>query len=156
MTRHPHRQPGRLVRSPLNGVARVAVVGGVVGQGISRTPGILANAVHSTHHDPVVRDRSDGYTVPTAYDFRLPDQNGWSRYLHFQSAWLLLFTGLAYVWIGARRKHFRTHFVPSRRDRSWRALRASVAEHLRFNASAVGDAWSYNALQRLSYTMRPR
>ena len=41
-------------------------------------------------------------TVPTGYGFVLPDQNGWSRNLHFQSAWLLLFTGLVYVWAGLR------------------------------------------------------
>ncbi|CAN5772010.1 hypothetical protein BH11GEM1_BH11GEM1_34670 [soil metagenome] len=34
---------------------------------------------------PVPSSRS---TVPTRYSFRLSDQNGWSRYLHFQSAWL--------------------------------------------------------------------
>src|SRR5215472_4587924 len=28
-------------------------------------------------------------TVPTGYGYVLPDQNGWSRYLHFQSAWAL-------------------------------------------------------------------
>ena len=27
-------------------------------------------------------------TVPTGYGYVLPDQNGWSRYLHFQSAWV--------------------------------------------------------------------
>ena len=27
-------------------------------------------------------------TVPTGYGFVLPDQNGWSRALHFQSAWV--------------------------------------------------------------------
>ena len=26
-------------------------------------------------------------TVPTGYGYVLPDQNGWSRYLHFQTAW---------------------------------------------------------------------
>src|SRR5229473_7969357 len=30
--------------------------------------------------------------VPTGYGYVLPDQNGWSRYLHFQSAWLLVVT----------------------------------------------------------------
>ena len=39
---------------------------------------------------PVPSSRS---TVPTGYDYVLPDQNGWSRYLHFQSAWLLGLTG---------------------------------------------------------------
>ena len=30
--------------------------------------------------------------MPTAYGYVLPDENGWSRYLHVESAWLLLFT----------------------------------------------------------------
>jgi thiosulfate reductase cytochrome b subunit len=97
---------------------------------------------------PVPSSRS---TVPTGYGFVLPDQNGWSRYLHFQSAWLLLFTGLVYVWAGVRSDHFRHNLVPSQADRSWRALRMGIAEHLRFTPSAFGDPWSYNALQRLSY-----
>lgn len=33
-------------------------------------------------------------TVPTGYGYVLPDQNGWSRYLHFQSAWVAVATGL--------------------------------------------------------------
>src|SRR5437764_10357290 len=28
-------------------------------------------------------------TVPTGYGYVLPDQNGWSRYLHFEAAWLV-------------------------------------------------------------------
>ena len=97
---------------------------------------------------PVPASRS---TVPTAYSFRLPDQNGWSRYLHFQAAWLVLFVGLAYVVYGMRSGHFRRDLVPVAADRSWRAMRGTIAEHLRFAAAAVGDPWSYNALQRLSY-----
>ena len=27
-------------------------------------------------------------TVPTGYGYVLPDQNGWSRYLHFEAAWI--------------------------------------------------------------------
>jgi thiosulfate reductase cytochrome b subunit len=89
--------------------------------------------------------------VPTGYGVVLSDQNGWSRYLHFQSAWLLLFTGVAYIWAGVRSGHFRTDMIPSRADRSWHALRASIADHLRFTAAAFEDARSYNALQRISY-----
>jgi thiosulfate reductase cytochrome b subunit len=90
-------------------------------------------------------------TVPTGYGFVLPDQNGWSRYLHFQAAWLVLITGLVYLIAGLRTGHFRRNLVPTASDRSWRALRATVAEHLRFTASAFGDPSSYNALQRISY-----
>jgi thiosulfate reductase cytochrome b subunit len=90
-------------------------------------------------------------TVPTGYKLVLPDQNGWSRFLHFQSAWLLLFTGLAYLVAGLRTGHFKRSLLPGAADRSWSALRTTIAEHVRFTASAFGDPWSYNALQRISY-----
>jgi len=35
-------------------------------------------------------------TVPTNYGYVMPDQNGWSRYLHFEAAWVVLLTGLVY------------------------------------------------------------
>src|ERR1700677_4600676 len=34
--------------------------------------------------------------VPTGYGYVLPDQNGWSRYLHFQAAWIAVLTALLY------------------------------------------------------------
>jgi len=90
-------------------------------------------------------------SVPTSYDFVLPDQNGWSRYLHFQAAWLAVLTGLVYVLVGIRSGHFRRNLVPATADRSWRALRRAIADHLRFDKTALGDARSYNVLQRTSY-----
>ncbi|MFN8574251.1 MAG: cytochrome b/b6 domain-containing protein [Gemmatimonadaceae bacterium] len=90
-------------------------------------------------------------TVPTSFNFVLPDQNGWSRYLHFQAAWLLLFTGLVYMWRAARSGHITRDLVPAAPDRSWRALIRNLVEHLRFDPQAVGDPGSYNALQRVAY-----
>ncbi len=90
-------------------------------------------------------------TVPTGYKILLRDQNGWSRSLHFQAAWLVLFAGLAYLVAGARTGHFRRDLVPGAADRSWRALRTAIAEHARFTPSSFGDPWSYNVLQRLAY-----
>src|SRR5580692_3228978 len=43
---------------------------------------------------PIPASRS---SVPTGYGFVLPDQNGWSRYLHFQAAWVVVLTGLLYI-----------------------------------------------------------
>ncbi len=97
---------------------------------------------------PVPSSRS---TVPTGYDWGLPDENGWSRYLHFQSAWLVLWTAAAYLIGGVLTGHFRRNLIPGPSDRSWRAFRASLRGHLRFERSAFGDSTSYNALQRLSY-----
>src|SRR6185503_8743987 len=69
-------------------------------------------------------------TVPTGYGFVLPDQNGWSRALHFQSAWVLVLTGALYVVWGAVSGHFRQNLFPARADLSWRALSTIIARHL--------------------------
>jgi thiosulfate reductase cytochrome b subunit len=70
-------------------------------------------------------------TVPTGYGYVLPDQNGWSRYLHFQAAWLLVLTGLLYVIFGLLKGHLRENLIPARTDLSWRALSTVAVEHLR-------------------------
>ncbi len=81
----------------------------------------------------------------------LPDQNGWSRYLHFQAAWIVLFTGLLYLILGSLTRHFARSLFPRGADLSWRALSISIAEHLRFERPDDKEFWSYNVLQRLSY-----
>lgn len=91
--------------------------------------------------------------VPTGYDFVLPDQNGWSRSLHFQSAWVAVFTGLLYALFGLFAGHFRKNLLPAGADLSWRALSRTVANHLRFKRPGEDDARSYNLLQRLTYLM---
>jgi thiosulfate reductase cytochrome b subunit len=90
-------------------------------------------------------------TVPTGYGYVLPDQNGWSRYLHFQAAWLVVLTGLLYAIFGFLKGHFRRNLLPARADLSWRALSNVMANHLRFRRAREAGAWSYNVLQRLMY-----
>ena len=87
-------------------------------------------------------------TVPTGYNFVLPDQNGWSRYLHFQAAWLVVLTGLLYVGAGLFSGHFRKNLAP---DLSWPLLSQAIGNHLRFKRPTEAEAWSYNVLQRLVY-----
>jgi thiosulfate reductase cytochrome b subunit len=99
---------------------------------------------------PIPASRS---LVPTGYGYTLPDQNGWSRYLHFQSAWLLVLTGLLYVGVGLLRGHFRRELLPTRSDLSAKRLLASVIEHLRLKRPGADEAWSYNVLQRLAYLL---
>jgi len=90
-------------------------------------------------------------TVPTGYGYVLPDQNGWSRYLHFQAAWVAVLTGLLYVIFGLLTGHFRRNLLPARADLSWRKLPAVLAQHLRFTAADEAGASSYNVVQRLTY-----
>jgi thiosulfate reductase cytochrome b subunit len=89
--------------------------------------------------------------VQSGYGYVLPDQNGWSRYLHFQSAWLLVFTGLLYVAFSLLNGHLRKDLLPDGADLSWRAFSKSIASHLRFERPSAAEALSYNMLQRLSY-----
>ncbi len=89
--------------------------------------------------------------VPTGYGYVLPDQNGWSRYLHFQAAWIAVLTGLLYLISSLFTGHLRNNLLPRRRDLSWRALSAAIAKHLRFERPGAAEAWSYNVLQRLTY-----
>jgi len=89
--------------------------------------------------------------VNTGYGFVLPDQNGWSRNLHFEAAWLVILTGLVYVISGLLGRHFRKTLLPAAGDLGWRALAKDIANHLRFQRPDEAEAWSYNVLQRLTY-----
>jgi thiosulfate reductase cytochrome b subunit len=89
--------------------------------------------------------------VPTGYGYVLPDQNGWSRALHFQTAWVLVLTGLLYVIFSLITQHFRKNLLPGKADFSWRTCVGVIAHHLRFEQPSEGDAWSYNVLQRITY-----
>ncbi len=89
--------------------------------------------------------------VPTGYGYVLPDQNGWSRYLHFQAAWVAVLTGLLYLIAGLSTAHFRKDLLPGKADLSWRAFSATIAKHLRFERPGAAEASTYNALQRLTY-----
>lgn len=87
--------------------------------------------------------------MPTGYGYVLPDQNGWSRYLHFQSAWIVVSTGLLYAIYGLFTGHFRRNLIPDETDLS--SFSNAIAKHLRFDRPGEAEAWSYHALQRLTY-----
>jgi thiosulfate reductase cytochrome b subunit len=91
---------------------------------------------------PIPASRS---TVPTGYKYTLPDQNGWSRSLHFQSAWLAVFIGIIYGLYGLFSNHFRKNLVP---DLTRQSISQSISSHLRFQPDPTDD---YNVLQRISY-----
>jgi thiosulfate reductase cytochrome b subunit len=88
-------------------------------------------------------------SVPTGFGYTLPDQNGWSRYLHFQTAWIVIATGLWYVIFSLISGHFRRNLLPSGAAMSPGALLKLVGNHVRFRPGE--DDRTYNPLQRLAY-----
>ncbi len=83
--------------------------------------------------------------VKTGYNYVLPDQNGWSRYLHFQAGWLLVFAGSLYFIHGIVTRHFQKNLIPNG------SVLQSIREHLRFRRPTERELKSYNVLQRVSY-----
>jgi thiosulfate reductase cytochrome b subunit len=104
--------------------------------------------VHPLFTLPIPASRD---TVPTRFGFVMPDQNGWSRSLHFEAAWLLLLTGLVYVvwslWTG----HFRRDLIPARAERSWAAFQKVLRRGLRHDPADGAEASRYNVVQRVVY-----
>jgi len=92
-------------------------------------------------------------TVPTGYGYVMPDQNGWSRYLHFESAWVLVLTGLVYLIAGLWTGHFRRNLWPERGTRTWRAYTARAGRYLRRAGPDGDETRSYNVLQRTAYLL---
>ena len=90
-------------------------------------------------------------TVPTGYNYQMPDENGWSRYMHFEAAWLLVLTAVVYgVW-GLATRHFLRQIIPVRGERNLRAVWARMAKYLRRSPPDKSEQNSYNVLQRVSY-----
>lgn len=99
-------------------------------------------------HIPASRD-----TVPTGYSYTMPDQNGWSRYLHFEAAWVLVITALIYGFASLLNGHFRRNLLPTPNQRKWPAVRAVFARYFRRGPPGEDEARSYNVVQRLSYLL---
>ena len=92
-------------------------------------------------------------TVPTGYGYVMPDQNGWSRYLHFESAWVLVLTGLVYALAGFLNGHFRRNLVPGRGQRTIAAHWKRIAQYLKRKPPGDDETLSYNVLQRTTYLL---
>ena len=72
--------------------------------------GEAGNALMPSLFDiPIPASRS---AVKTGYNYTLPDQNGWSRSLHFQAGWLAVLTGCLYGFSSLLNGHVRKNLLP--------------------------------------------
>jgi thiosulfate reductase cytochrome b subunit len=104
--------------------------------------------IHPLFAIPIPSSRD---TVPTGYGYVMPDQNGWSRYLHFQAAWLLVLTALVYGFASLLNGHFRRDLVPPPGKRNLRAVWAVIHKYLRRAPADPAGSRAYNVAQQLAY-----
>jgi thiosulfate reductase cytochrome b subunit len=104
--------------------------------------------MHPLFSLPIASSRA---TVPTGYGYVMPDQNGWSRYLHFQAAWVLVFTAMVYgifiLWTG----HLHRNLFPTPAQRRIQAIWGVIASYLRRAPAEKEEPYSYNVIQRIAY-----
>jgi len=90
-------------------------------------------------------------SVPTGYGYVMPDQNGWSRYLHFEAAWVLVLTGIVYVIVGLFTGHFLRNLFPAHGEKNWSAFRRVFSKSFRRGPPSELESLSYNPVQRTVY-----
>jgi thiosulfate reductase cytochrome b subunit len=92
-------------------------------------------------------------STPSLIDLPIPFIIGpsiWNRPIHFLSAWVLVFAGLAYVVGAFVTGHFSKDLLPAKADLRWNRIVAVISDHLRWKRASA-EAWTYNVVQRLTY-----
>ena len=96
------------------------------------------------------------FDMPAAFelpfDAHLQDLwvRAWGREVHFLAAWIAVLNGLAYVAWGIYTRHFRSNFVPDRRQLAWSDIVQVLRRHVRLRNPS--EESGYNILQKFAYT----
>jgi len=100
-----------------------------------------------------VSERADGMRVKRGFPewatIPGPRSLALGRRWHFFFAWLWVINGACYLLWSLASRHLTRDLAMQRRD--WRAIPASIVEHLRFRHPVGDDAARYNPLQKLAY-----
>jgi thiosulfate reductase cytochrome b subunit len=100
-----------------------------------------------------VSKRADGMRVKRGFPewatIPGPRSLALGRRWHFFFAWLWVINGACYLLWSLASRHLTRDLAMQRRD--WRAIPASVIEHLRFRHPVGDEAARYNPLQKLAY-----
>lgn len=104
-----------------------------------------------TSSTPLVGAAGGPVTATRTYD--IFNENGWGRSLHFLAAWVLVFSGLAYAYLGLAGGHFRSHVWPAVADLAPRRVWRDLVDHTRLRMPPASGGPHYGVLQKLAYSL---
>lgn len=115
---------------------------------------------------PISRNyRHGGWEKPTPFfqnaagpisanrTYRIFNQNGWGRSLHFLAAWCLVLPGAVYLLTGIFGGHFRSHIWPKSKDLTPRVVWRDAVDHLRLRIPPASDGPNYGIVQKVVYSL---
>lgn len=121
------------------------------------TPAILELPI-SNNHRPELWEQTvtfgDAADAPFSANrtYRIFNQNGWARSLHFLTAWLLVAAGAFYLVLGVASGHLWRNVIPDKAELRPRAVLQDVLLHLRLRLNAAGGQTApYGVLQKAAY-----
>lgn len=114
---------------------------------------ISRNHQHGGWEKSVPFFQEAGSPVSASRTFKIFNQNGWGRSLHFLAGWCLVLPGGVYLALGIVTGHFRRHLLPHRREcapgRFWEDIRS----HLRLDVRPATGGPQYGLLQKCAYSV---
>jgi thiosulfate reductase cytochrome b subunit len=99
---------------------------------------------------PIFQDAAGPISASRTY--RIFNENGWARSLHFLAAWFLVIPGVVYLLAGTFGGHFRSHVWPRSNELAPRLVWREFLEHLRFRIRRATGGPDYGVLQKVAYS----
>jgi thiosulfate reductase cytochrome b subunit len=119
------------------------------------TPALIELPISRNHRHGGWADRTPIEGSPSAISanrtYRIFNQNGWGRSLHFLAAWFTVVPGAIYLLAGVLTGHFRRHLWPRVHDRHPRLFMAELVNHLHLKVPAATGGPDYGLLQKCAY-----
>lgn len=122
------------------------------------TPALLTLPISNNHRpdelqNKVVFTEVPGAPVTAERNFRIFNQNGWARSLHFLAAWILVIAGAIYFSLGVLSGHLKRNLLPRGRELAPRSLLQDLRNHFPPRVGPAGVGLPYGLVQKLTYTI---
>src|SRR5687768_14464685 len=119
------------------------------------TPALIELPISRNHRHGGWAERAPIEGAPAAISanrtYRIFNENGWGRSLHFLAAWFTVVPGAYYLIAGVVTGHFRRYLWPRLREGHPRRFMAELVNHLRLKVPAATGGPGYGLLQKCAY-----